>query len=153
MVPTLLGFHYIPHHSVKKDSTMTLICIVVDCSCRQTSKHPSLNDYLIIGLSSFNNSCATLLRFRSHHFRISTDINKTFLQIQLHPDNRDFTRFYWLKDPTDLSSELSVYRFKVIHFGVTSSPFILNAVLQHHLNQYTTTVTLDMLNNQCHFWM
>jgi len=75
---------------------------------------------------------------------ISTDIEKAFLHIQLHPDDRDFTRFYWLKGPPDSSSELSVYRFKVIPFGATSSPFIQNAVLQHHLNQ---AVTLDMLNN------
>ena len=139
--------HYIPHHSVEKDSTTTPIRIVFDCSCRQTSKHPSLNDCLMIGLPCLNDLCAILLRFRSHRFGISTDIEKAFLHIQLHPDDRDFTRFYWPKDPTDPSSKLSVYRFKVIPFGATSSPFILNAVLQHHLNQYTTAVSLDMLSN------
>jgi len=44
------GTHYIPHHSVEKDSTMTPIRIIFDCGCRQTSKHPSLNDWLLIGL-------------------------------------------------------------------------------------------------------
>jgi len=141
------GTHYIPHHSVEKDSPTTPIHIVFDCSCRQTSKHPSLNDCLRIGLPCCNDLCAILLRFRSHVFGISTDIEKAFLHIQLHPDDQDFTRFYWLKDSTDPSSELSVYRFKVIPFGAISSPFILNAVLQYHLNQYTTAVSLDMLNN------
>ena len=96
------GTHYIPHHSVEKDSPTTPIRIVFDCSCRQTSKHPSLNDCLI-GLPCCNDLCAILLRFRYHRFGISTDIEKAFLHIQLHTGDRDFTRFYWLKDPTDPS--------------------------------------------------
>ena len=147
VVNDTFGTHYIPHHAVEKDSPTTPIRIVFDCSCRQTSKHPNLNDCLMIGLPCCNVLCAILLRFRRHHFGISTDIEKAFLHIQLHPDDRDFTRFYWMKDTTDPLSQFSVYRFKVIPFGATSSPFILNAVLQHHLNQYTSAVALDMLNN------
>ena len=41
-----LNCHFIPHHPVKKDSATTPIRIVYDCSCRQSSSHPSLNDYL-----------------------------------------------------------------------------------------------------------
>jgi len=52
-----------------------------------------------------------------------------------------------MTDSTDASSPLSVHRFKVIPFGATSSQFILNAVLQHYLNQYNSAVLLDMLNN------
>ena len=40
--------HYIPHHPVKKDSTTTPIRIVYDSSCRQSSEHPSLNNYLVV---------------------------------------------------------------------------------------------------------
>ena len=97
----------------------------------------------MIGLPCYNDLCAILLRFRSHRFGISTDIEKAFLHIQLHPDDRDFTSFYWIKDSTDPLS----HRFKFVPFGATSSPFILNAVLQHHLNQYTSAVSLGMLNN------
>ena len=38
--------HYIPHHGVRKDSATTPIRIVYDCSCRQNSDSPSLNDCL-----------------------------------------------------------------------------------------------------------
>ena len=41
--------HYIPHHSVKKNSITTPIRIVYDCSCCQSKDHPSLNDcYLLV---------------------------------------------------------------------------------------------------------
>ena len=43
------GSHYLPHHHVEKDSSMTPIRIVFDCSCRQGSNHPCLNDCLTIG--------------------------------------------------------------------------------------------------------
>ena len=146
-VDDTFGTHCIPHHSVEKDPPMTPIHIVFDCSCRQSPNHPSLNDCLMIGLPCCNDLCAVLLHFRSHRFGISTGIEKAFLHIQLHPDDRDFTHFYWMKDSTDPSSQFSVYQFKVIPFGATSSPFILNAVLQHHLNQYISAVSLDILTN------
>ena len=141
------GVHYIPHHAVEKDSTTTPIRIVFDCSCRQSSNSPCLNDCLNIGLPCDNDLCAILIRFRSYCFGISTDIEKAFLHIRLHPDDRNYTRFFWLSEPTDPSSQLCVYRFKVVPFGATSSPFMLNAVLQYHLRQYNTPVSLDMRSN------
>ena len=139
--------HYIPHHAVEKDSTTTPIRIVFDCSCRQSSRHPSLNDCLTVGSPCDNDLCALLIRFRSHCFSLSTDIEKAFLHVRLHADDRNYTRFFWLSNPTDSSSPLCVYRFKVVPFGATSSPFMLNAVLQYHLKQYNTPVSNDMLSN------
>jgi len=55
---------------------------------------------------------------------------------------RNYTRFFWLSDSTDPSSPLCVYHFKVVPFGATSSPFMLNAVLQYHLQQYNTPVSM-----------
>ena len=40
--------HYLPHHSVRKDSQTTPIRIVYDCSCRQGKDHASLNDWSTI---------------------------------------------------------------------------------------------------------
>ena len=41
--------HYIPHHSVMKESSTTPIRIVYDCSCKQSNNSPSLNDCLMVG--------------------------------------------------------------------------------------------------------
>ena len=136
--------HHIPHHAVEKDSPTTPIRIVFDCSCRQSANHPSLNDCLEIGVPCSNDLCSILVRFRLHQFGFSGDIEKAFLNIRLHPDDRDYTRFFWLSNPADPSSQFNTYRFKVIPFGAASSPFILNAVLQHHLKQHNSAVSRDM---------
>ena len=56
-------------------------------------------------------------------------------------------RFFWLSDTTNPNSELQVYCFKVVWFGSTSSPFMLNATLHHHLQQFESPVAVDMLTN------
>ena len=84
--------HYLPHHHVEKDSSTTPIRIVFDCSCRQVSNHPCLNDCLMIGFPCSYNLCAILVHFRLHQFGISTDIKKPFctfvfiLRIETLPD-------------------------------------------------------------------
>ena len=37
--------------------------------------------------------------------------------------------FLWLSNPEDPESEFDTYHFKVVPFGATSSPFMLNAIL------------------------
>jgi len=83
--------HYIPHHAVEKDSPTTPIHVVFDCSCQQSSGYPCLNDCLLIGSPCITNLCAILVRFRYHQYGISTDIEKAFLHVRLHPDDRDYT--------------------------------------------------------------
>ena len=139
--------HYIPHHCVKKNSMTTPIRIVYDCSCRQSANHPSLNSCLLTGPHFLNDMYSILLRFRTHKYAISADIEKAFLQITLHEDDRNFTRFYWLNDPSDPMSKLDVYRFKTVLFGAVSSPFILYATLHHHLHQHNSRLSCDILHN------
>jgi len=139
--------HYIPHHPVKKNSDTTPIRIVYDCSCHQSSEHPSLNDCLLTGPPFLVDLCAIILRFRRHQCGLSTDIGKAFLHITLAEKDRNYTRFLWLSDPLDPSSEFIVYRFKRILFGAVSSPFILYAILHYHLQQYNTPLSYDIQTN------
>ena len=133
--------HYIPHHPVKKDSTTTPVRIVYDCSCQQSSEHPSLNDCLVAGPPLLADLCAIILRFRMHQYGISTDIEKAFLHITLKERDRDFTRFLWLSDPLNSRREFSIYHFRRVLFGTVSSPFILFATLHHHLQQHSTPLS------------
>ena len=139
--------HYIPHHAVEKASSTTPIRIVFDCSCHQSKDHPSLNDCLMVGTPFQNDVCAIILRFRSHIFGHSTDIEKAFLHVNLHKDERDYTRFLWLSAPCDPESSFQTYRFKSILFGSTSSPFMLNTTLRCHLNKFKSPVADDMMRN------
>ena len=139
--------HYIPHHCVKKNSATTPIRVVYDCSCQQSERDPSLNDCLLRGPDFLNDLCSILLHFRTHPFAISTDIEKAFLHVHLHEKDRDFTRFFWLTDPSNPESELAVYRFKTVLFGAVSSPFILYATLYRHLQHYNTTLSRDIQTN------
>ena len=135
------------HHPVKKDSTTMPIPNVYDCSCCQSKNSISLNDFLMVGPPVLNEICSILLCFRTYAFGTSTDIEKAFLHVKLHKDDRDFTRFLWLSDPSDPDSEFQVYWFKVVLFGATSSPFMLNATLHYHLQQCPSPLATYILAN------
>ena len=93
--------HYIPHHGVRKDSSTTPIRIVYDCSCRESDDKPSLNDCLKIFPPQINHITRIIARFRLHKYAVTTDIEKAFLQIQLHENDGDATRFFRFDDPTN----------------------------------------------------
>ena len=106
--------HYIPHHCIKKISTNTPIRIIYDYSCRQSSDQSSLNDCLLTGPHFLNDLCSIILCFRIHNYAISTDIEKAFLHVNLHKDDRDYSRFFWLKDVSNPNDEFDTYRFRAV---------------------------------------
>ncbi|XP_074653549.1 uncharacterized protein LOC141907710 [Tubulanus polymorphus] len=135
--------HYIPHHSVKKDSATTPIRVVYDCSFR-TRQSPSLNDCLEKGPLLLNDLGSILMNFRTCDVGLSSDIEKAFLQVGLAEPDRKFTKFFWLSDPNDHESKFITYQFKSVLFGAACSPFILNAVIKSHLDKDKSTVANDM---------
>ena len=66
-----------------------------------------------------NDLCGLLMRFRLHQIAIVADIEKAFFQKRLQPNQRDVTRFLWLKDcgQTRVESEnIQEYKFCRIPF-------------------------------------
>lgn len=125
------NIHYLPHHGVKKNSPTTPLRIVFNCSAGKVS----LNDCLFTGPSMVPDLTHVLLRFRLNKYAAIGDIAKAFLMISLHESDRNSTRFLWPENPKSEKSRLDTYRFKVILFGSTSSQFILNATIDHHLRK------------------
>ena len=72
-----------------------------------------------------------LLRLRTYKVALVTDIEKAFLQISVVKRDRDVLRFLWIDDTTKPDPEIVVLHFTRVPFGVTSSPFLLDATLQH----------------------
>ena len=62
---------------------------------------------------------------------ITGDIKQAFLQVRIREEDRDALRFHWLKDLT--TETVEVIRFTRALFGLTSSPFLLEGVIQHLL--------------------
>lgn len=125
--------HYLPHRPVvREDKSTTKIRAVFDASCSDGG--PSLNDCLYSGPNLLTRIFNMLIGFRLEKIGILADIQQAFLNIEVAKEHRDFLRFLWLE-----GSRLVVYRFCRVVFGVTSSPFLLNGTIKHHLEKYQAT--------------
>ena len=126
--------HYLPHHEViRVDKDTTKLRIVYDASARSGRNTPSLNDCLYAGPPLSPLIYDILLRFRVHKVALIADIEKAFVNVSVHPRDRDYLRFLWIDDITSGHPKLQVYRFARVAFGVSSSPFLLNATIRHDL--------------------
>ncbi|GFY51004.1 integrase catalytic domain-containing protein [Trichonephila inaurata madagascariensis] len=122
--------YFLPHRPiVKNNSFTTKIRQVFDALARVTGQS-SLNDLLYKDPNLIEQIPDILDRFRSYPVALSAarDIEKAFLQLGITPKHTDFLRFFY----PDKSEEI-VYRHCRVAFGVSSSPFLLSAVLAHLL--------------------
>ena len=129
--------HYLPSQTVvRAEAETTKVRLVFDASCKDRRAGTSLNDCLHAGPSLTPFLFDILLRFREYRVALVGDIEKAFLNIEINPVDRDCLRFLWVSDINAKEQEILVYRYRTVVFGVRSSPFLLNAVLQHHLKTY-----------------
>ena len=129
--------HYLPHTAVvRENAETTKVRIVYDASCKYRKMGIALNDCLHVGPPLTPLIFDILMRFREAKVAIVGDIEKAFLNIEVDPADRDCLRFLWFDNVSAKNPEIVAYRFNRVVFGVNSSPFILNAVLQHHIKTY-----------------
>ena len=129
--------YFIPHHGVVRwDKETTKLRVVFDGSARASQGDLSLNECLEKGQNMTPHIFEILLRFRSHLIGIIADIEKAFHQIVIDEGDRDFLRFLWFDNITDIKPRIIQYRFTRLVFGLTPSPAILNSVIQTHLTRF-----------------
>ena len=128
---TSRAVHYLPHHTViRKDKTTSKLQIVYDASARAGG--PSLNDCLFSG-PKFNQSILDIiLLFRCYQVPLVADVEKAFLMVSVSEQDR----FLWVNDVEKASPVIVPMRFTRVVFGVSASPFLLNATVTHHLLKY-----------------
>ena len=127
--------HYLPHHGVvRTDKSTTTLRIVYDASAKKSG--PSPNECLIKGPKFQQLILDILIRFRAYKVALIADVEKAFLNIAVDKDDRDVLRFLWVDDITKEEPEFRVYRFARVVFGVSCSPFLLNATVRYHLERF-----------------
>ncbi|GFT65524.1 uncharacterized protein TNCV_649251 [Trichonephila clavipes] len=124
--------HYLPHHTVYKDNSTTKIRPVFHGSAKEKNSS-SINECLEKGPNMVELIPTIVNKFRLRKFGITADIEKAFLQIGLQEKYRPFLRFLWWEN--DDKEKTKIYQHKRVVFGITSSPFLLEATLEYHLKQ------------------
>lgn len=128
--------HYLPHHAVIwEDKQTTKLRIVYDVSARSDGPS-SLNDCLYAGPTFGQNIMDILLRFRLFHVAVTADVEKAFLMVSVAEEDRDALRFLWVEDIGSQFPRVITLRFARVVFGVSASPFLLNATLRYHVENY-----------------
>ena len=122
-----------PHHAVfKKSATTPCIRIVFNASSRP-NKGKSLNDCLMTGPSLTAKLHEILIRFRQGtEISVTADISKGFHRIIVDEEDRKFLKFLWINLN---SQEIFTFQFKVVLFGGTCSPYLLQETLYTRLSQ------------------
>ncbi|XP_069189686.1 uncharacterized protein [Procambarus clarkii] len=139
--------HYLPHHAVVKDSLTTPVRIVFNYSAKVKANSMSLNECLQTGPSLTQRLHDVLLRFRTDISAYTADISKAFLRVGLQEEDRYYTKFLWIKDPLDPDSDVVTSRLASVLFGVTSSPFLLQATLDTHLKKSDSPYKTEISDN------
>ena len=128
--------HYLPHHAVvRRNKETTKVRVVYDASAK--SAGPSLNECLFTGPKFEQKILDILLRFRSYPIALTADIEKAFLMVSVSEKDQDVLRFLWVDDITKTNPEVQVFQFTRVVFGISSSPFLLNATVDHHLKLFS----------------
>ncbi|UYV76905.1 hypothetical protein LAZ67_14002349 [Cordylochernes scorpioides] len=123
--------YYLPHRPVyKMESKTTPIRPVFDASCLGHNGL-SLNQCLEKGPNLLERIPEMIIRFRENKFGVTADIRKAFQMVAIEESERNYLRFLWWEKESD--RELIAYRHKRLVFGLNCSPFVLNAVIEYHL--------------------
>ena len=125
---------YLPYKPVvRTGAESTKLRVVYDGSAKENPQSPSLNYCLYARPSLQNKLWNVLTRMRFHPVALSGDLRQAFLQIKIKKEQRDSLRFHWKSTEHSLPE---VLRFARALFRLTCSPFLLAAVVDHHLESW-----------------
>ncbi|KAF2890649.1 hypothetical protein ILUMI_15525 [Ignelater luminosus] len=120
--------HYLPHRHVLKENSTTRLRPIFDASAK-FKNGVSLNQRLETGPNLIELIPSILLRFREKEIGVISNIEKAFLQISTK--DRNVRKFLWWNK----NNIIEIYCHTRVVFGVTSSPFILAAIIKLHLER------------------
>ena len=77
-----------------------------------------------------------MLRFCTKQVALVGDLEKAFLMECQKECHKDFLHLLWINCPEATTPEIVIKHFCRLVFGLSPSPFLLNAMLHHHVKKY-----------------
>ncbi|XP_072400544.1 uncharacterized protein [Diabrotica undecimpunctata] len=129
--------YFLPHHSViKEESLTTKLRVVFDGSMKSSSGY-SLNDILLKGKTLQPELFDILLRFRLYTYVFTSDIQKMYRQVQIHPDHTFLQNILWRDSP---EQDIECLELQTVTYGTKSASFQSTRCLMEldktHQNNY-----------------
>ncbi|XP_018395526.1 PREDICTED: uncharacterized protein LOC108774017 [Cyphomyrmex costatus] len=121
--------YYLPHHGVQREQSLTTKLRVVFNGSSPSSSGFSLNDLLHTGAKLQIDLFDVLLWFRKFRYVFSSDMEKMYRQIEVHPHDWDFQRILWC----DQSLNLRAYQLTTVTYGLACAPFLALRTIQQLL--------------------
>ena len=112
--------------------------IVFDASARYEDQ--SLNDVIFQGRKLQRDLFDVLLRFSRQPVAVVCDIAEMYLRIGIAHEDQPFHRFLWRGINQDRQPD--IYQFDRIVFGVNSSSFQAQFVLQYHARKHMSEFSM-----------
>ncbi|GFS64474.1 uncharacterized protein TNCV_3956221 [Trichonephila clavipes] len=118
---------YMPHHGVycPKKSTTKLRTVFKASSPSTSGK--SLNTIQFNGGLVQEDLFSIMLHFRKHKYAFTTDIEKMFRMINIHPEQTCLQRILWKKG---MGEPIKMYELTTVTYGTVSVPYLATRTLK-----------------------
>ena len=93
--------YFIPHHGIFQGTPSNLKFRVVFNASSCSLNNKSLNDNLFAGPFLQTNIVDILIKWTFHRYVYSSDVQKMYRQINVHPDHRKLQRILWRSSEND----------------------------------------------------
>jgi hypothetical protein len=125
---------YLPHFAVFREGHDTTAVRVVKNAAATDRSGVSLNASLAQGPLLLHDPFDQLMLFRQYRVPICADVEKLFLMVGVDIKDRDYLRLLWRNPGTD--EPIRTYRMRVLPFGLNCSPYLAQAVVMKHIEQF-----------------
>ncbi|XP_023726930.1 uncharacterized protein LOC111875099 [Cryptotermes secundus] len=138
--------YYMPHHAVVKNTSSTTKVRVVFNTLAKTTSSLSLNDLMMVGPTIQQDMFSIVLRFHTHRYALTADVEKMYRQIQVHEDDGDLQRIVWRSHP---SQRLETYCLTTVTYGTAAAPFLATRCLLQVVldSQRTQPTAAEVIKN------
>ena len=123
--------YYLPHHAIRKETSITTKIRVVFDGSAKTSSGISLNDTLMIGPTIQDDIFTLIVRFRTHKYALTADIEKMYRQILVHPEDTKYQKILYRNTQID---SINTFHLNTVTYGTSCAPFLAIRVLHQLAN-------------------